>query len=73
MTPVNLLTDSVESLWYFTYGIIAGWGVTFTVFVVAIVVLIVRSIRQSQRISRLEERLIHAERDYNLSLSKWQK
>ena len=73
MTPVNLLKDSVESLWYFTYTIIAGWGLTFTILVAAIVVLIIRSIRQSRRITKLEQRLVHAERDYNLTLSAWQK
>ena len=73
MTPVNLLINSVDSLWYFTYSIIAGWGLTFTIFVIAVIILIIRSIRQSQRIDRLEARLVHAERDYNLTIAEWKK
>ena len=73
MTPVNLLKDSVETLWYFTYSIIAGWGLTFTLLVAAIIVLLIRSIRQGRRLNQLESRLIHAERDYNLTIEKWRK
>jgi len=68
MNPVKLLTDSIEHLWWATYGIIAGWGLTFTILVVALVVVIIRSINLQSRVDRLEQRLIHAERDYNLSI-----
>lgn len=71
MTSVNILTDSINTLWVWTYGLIAGWGLMFTVLVVAVVVLVVRQIRVEQRLHKLEQRLIHAERDYNLSISKW--
>lgn len=73
MTTISLLKDSVETLWYFTYSIIAGWGLTFTLLVVAIIILVIRSIRQDRRIYQLESRIVHAERDYNLTIQKWQK
>ena len=71
MNPIKLLADGVDSLWYWTYGIIAGWGLTFTIIVVAIVLLIVRTINLQRRVDQLEQRLVHAERDYNLSVNNW--
>jgi len=71
MNPVTLLTNTIDSLWLWTYGIIAGWGVTFTVVVVAIILLFIRTINLQRRVDRLEQRLVHAERDYNLSVNAW--
>jgi hypothetical protein len=70
MNPVTLLTNTIDSLWYWTYGIIAGWGLTFTIVIVAIVVLFIRTINLQRRVDRLEQRLVHAERDYNLSITQ---
>jgi hypothetical protein len=69
MNPIKILADGVDSLWYWTYGIIAGWGLTFTIVVIAIVLLLVRTINLQRRVDRLEQRLVHAERDYNLSIN----
>jgi hypothetical protein len=69
MNTIALLTNGINDLWYWTYGIIAGWGVTFTVLIVALVVVIIRTVNLQSRVDRLEQRLIHAERDYNLSIN----
>lgn len=71
MNPIALLTAGINDLWYWTYGIIAGWGVTFTIIVIALVLVIVRTINLQRRVDRLEARLVHAERDYNLSVNAW--
>ena len=71
MNPITLLTNTIDSLWYWTYGIIAGWGLTFTLIVVALIVLLIRTINLQRRVDRLEQRLVHAERDYNLSVNAW--
>lgn len=71
MNPIALLTTGINDLWFWTYGIIAGWGVTFTVVVVALVLLLVRTINLQRRVDRLETRLVHAERDYNLTVNAW--
>ena len=70
MNPILKLTEGIENLWYMTYGIVAGWGLTFTIVVVAIVLLAIRTINLQRRVDRLETRLIHAERDYNLSINQ---
>jgi hypothetical protein len=71
MNPITLLTNGLNDLWFWTYGIIAGWGVTFTIIVVALVLVVIRTINLQRRVDRLEQRLVHAERDYNLSVNQW--
>ena len=71
MNPITLLTNTIDHLWYWTYGIIAGWGLTFTIIVIAIMLLLIRTINLQRRVDRLEQRLVHAERDYNLSVNAW--
>jgi uncharacterized membrane protein YhiD involved in acid resistance len=73
MNPIKLLTQTVDSLWLWTYGLVAGWGLMFTMVVVAVILLIVRQIRLERKISNLESRLVHAERDYNITLNQWKK
>ena len=69
MNPITLLTNGINDLWFWTYGIIAGWGLTFTVLGVTLVIVVIRTINLQRRVDRLESRLIHAERDYNLSIN----
>ena len=71
MNPIKLLADGIDSLWLWTYGIIAGWGLTFTIIVVALVLVVIRTINLQRRVDRLEQRLVHAERDYNLTVNNW--
>lgn len=73
MNPIPLLTSAVNDLWFWTYGLVAGWGVTLTLLIAAIIFLAVKVLRLGRRVTQLENRLIHAERDYNLGLAKWQK
>ncbi len=71
MNPIALLTNAIDSLWWWTYGIIAGWGLTFTMVVVALVILLIRTINLQRRMDRLEARVIADEREYNLILKSW--
>ena len=70
MNPITLLTNGINDLWFWTYSIIAGWGLTFTVLIVALIIVGIRTINLQRRVDRLEARLVHAERDYNLSINK---
>jgi len=73
MNPISLLSAAVDNLWLWTYGLVAGWGVTVTLLIAGLIFVGVRMIRLSQRVTRLENRLISAERDYNITLTKWKK
>jgi hypothetical protein len=73
LNPISFLVDNVENLWYSIYGLIAGWGLTMTLGIAIIIFLAVRLFRCERRLVQLENRLIAAERDYNLTLEKWKK
>jgi hypothetical protein len=71
MNPVTLLTDGLNNLWFWTYGIIAGWGLTFTLIVIALVLVVIRTINLQRRVDRLEGRVVHNEREFNLANKSW--
>ena len=71
MNPIALLTTAIDSLWLWTYGMIAGWGVTFTIMVVALIILLIRTINLQRRVDRLENRIISTEREFNLFSKTW--
>ena len=71
MNPISILTNAIDNLWWWTYGIIAGWGLTFTIVVAALVILLIRTINLQRRLDRLEARVIADEREYNLILKSW--
>lgn len=73
MNPIKLLTAGIDSLWVWTYSIVAGWGITFTILVVAVIWLIIKQIKSERKIAELTNRVVINERELNLTLNKWQK
>ena len=71
MNPITLLTNTIDSLWLWTYGIIAGWGLTFTVVIVALVILLIRTVNLQRRLDHLENRMVTNERELNLLTKTW--
>jgi hypothetical protein len=71
MNPITLLTNTIDSLWLWTYSIIAGWGLTFTIVVIAIVLLVIRTINLQRRVDALENRVVTNEREFNLLTKTW--
>lgn len=71
MNPVSLLTATIDNLWLWTYGIVAGWGVTFTLVIAALIILLIRTVNLQRRVDRLEGRLIANEREFNLFSKTW--
>lgn len=70
---MSILQAAIDSLWYWTYGIIVGWGASFTIAVGLIIVLFIKYFRLRQRVIMLENRLISAERDFSLYINKERK
>jgi hypothetical protein len=68
---IAIITNGINDLWYWTYGLVAGWGISFTLVVIALVAIGVRLIRAEQKLKVLESRIFHAERDYNLTINNW--
>lgn len=71
MNPIKLLTDGIDNLWIATYSIIAGWGLTVTLLVAFLIILLVRTINLQRRVDRLENRLVTNEREFNLFSKTW--
>ncbi len=60
---MSILQAAIDSLWYWTYGIIVGWGASFTIVVALLVVLFVKVIRLNRKLSNLQNRVIVYERE----------
>ena len=71
MNPINILTTAIDNLWLWTYGIVAGWGLTFTLVVAALIILLIHTINLQRRVDRLEARIITNEREFNLFSKTW--
>ena len=72
MTSINLLTQGIDSLWYWTYSIIVGWGASFTIIVAIIILLAIRVLHCEQRLRQIESRVVTAEREVNLALTRFE-
>jgi hypothetical protein len=70
MTSVNLLTQGIDSLWYWTYSIIVGWGASFTIVVALLIVFTIKLIKLNRRLLQLENRIVTTEREVNLALTR---
>ena len=71
MNPVTLLANGVDSLWTWTYSIVAGWGLTVTAMVVVVIILLIRTVNLQQRLDQLENRVVANEREFNLLTKSW--
>lgn len=67
---MSILQAAIDSLWYWTYGIIVGWGASFTIVVALIVVLFVKVIRLNRKLSNLQNRVIVYEREISLYVNR---
>jgi hypothetical protein len=70
MNPIAFLSSNVSDLWLWTYSIIAGWGTTVTLLVVAIGYLLVRLIRLEQRLRMVDNKLMSETRDLSIRINK---
>ena len=67
---MSILQAAIDSLWYWTYGILVGWGASFTIVVALIVVLFVKVIRLNRKLSNLQNRVIAYEREISLYVNR---
>jgi hypothetical protein len=71
MNAISILTNAVDNLWLWTYGMIAGWGLTVSLMIMALIILLIRTINLQRRVDRLENRIITNEREFNLFSKTW--
>ena len=71
MNPIMLVTSGINDLWIWTYSIVAGWGLTVTAMIVAVIILLIRTVNLQNRIEQLENRVVANEREFNLMTKSW--
>jgi len=73
MNPLSLLNNAIDSLWYWTYGIIVGWGASFTILTALFIILFIKIVRTNHRITVLNNRVVTLDREVSLTLNKLNK
>jgi hypothetical protein len=67
---MNILQAAIENLWYWTYGILVGWGASFTICMGLIIFLFLELMRLRKTIAYMNSRIIANERELNLYVNK---
>ena len=67
---LEFLISEISSLWHWGIGIIAGWGITLTLVVVAVVVIWRRLQRLEDQVQMYRNTAVMEGRDASLRLNK---
>ncbi len=67
---MTIIQETINNLWYWTYGIVVGWGASFTILLALVILLSVKIIRLNRKLNYLENRVVANERDHNLEIKK---
>lgn len=70
---LNTLVGEVNGIWSWIVGIIAGWGLTFTAVVAALVYAHIRITRLKQELSTTRNQFVTETRELSLRLRKLEK
>ena len=73
MSALAILNNAIDSLWYWTYGIIVGWGASFTILMALFLVLFIKIVRTNHRMTSINNRLIALDREVSITLNKLNK
>jgi len=67
---LDLLLNEISSLWAWGIGIIAGWGITLTMVVIAVVLLWRRVVRLEEQVQQYRNTAVMEGRDASLRLNR---
>lgn len=70
---IQTVVAEVAELWSWMIGIVAGWGLAFTLVVAALVYAHVRIARLQRKVTQLESRQVTDERELSIRLRKVEK
>lgn len=70
---LNTVVGEVSSLWTWIIGIVAGWGLTFTLVVAVIIYAHIRINRMRRDLENLRNQHVTETRDLSLRLRKLEK
>ena len=69
MNPLTLLNNAIDTLWYWTYGLIVGWGASFTIVLALLILCFIRIIRLNKKLTDLTNRVVINEREMNFHIN----
>jgi hypothetical protein len=67
---MSIIQETINNLWYWTYGLVVGWGASFTILLALIILLFIKIIRLDRRLNYLQGRVVANERDHNIEIKK---
>lgn len=70
---IQTVVAEVAELWSWMIGIVAGWGLAFTLVVAALIYAHVRIARLQRKVTQLESRQVTDGRDISLRVGKLEK
>lgn len=70
---LQAVVTEVAELWSWIIGIVAGWGLAFTLVVAALIYAHIKIARLQRKVIQLEARHVTDERDLSLRIRKFEK
>ena len=70
---INTILSEISNLWFYAYGMIAGWSISFIVVVVLLVLAHMRITKLESDLRRTHTQMIAETRDSSLRITKLEK
>ena len=70
MSPLTIIHNTLDNLWFWTYSILVGWGASFTIVVALLILCFIRIIRLNKKLTDLTNRVVVNEREMNFHINK---
>jgi hypothetical protein len=70
---INNILAEISNLWMYAYGMIAGWGLSFSVVVFFLVLAHIRITKLESDLRRTHNQMVTESRDASLRLNKLEK
>lgn len=67
---MSIIQETINNLWYWTYGMVVGWGASFTILLALVILLYIKVVRLNRKLNYLQGRVVANERDHNLEIKK---
>lgn len=70
---IQSLVGEISNLWWYAYGIIAGWGLSFTIVVFVLVWTQMKIAKLENDLQRIRNQMVSEDRDLSFRLNKLEK
>lgn len=70
---IQSLVGEISNLWWYAYGIIAGWGLSFTMVVVVLIWTQMKIAKLENDLQRIRNQMVSEDRELSFRLNKLEK